>query len=220
MTNQTQNLSEELYQYLLSVSVRENPVLSQLREEMINHPVGNMQISPEQGQFMGFLLKLMGAKKVMDIGVFTGYSSTVMALAIPDDGIVVGCDISKPDTDIARKYWCKAGVDHKVDLYLAPALDTLDMLIDRGEGSSFDFIFIDADKSNYQNYYEKSLSLLRQGGVVAIDNVLWYGKVADETVQDKRTQKIRDFNAFVYEDSRVDLSLIPVGDGLSLARKK
>jgi predicted O-methyltransferase YrrM len=220
MTNQTQNLSQELYQYLLSVSVRENPVLLQLREEMISHPVGKMQISPEQGQFMGFLLKLMGAKKVIDIGVFTGYSSTVMALAIPDDGIVVGCDISKPDTDIARKYWYKARVDHKVDLYLAPALETLDMLIDKGEDSTFDFIFIDADKGNYQNYYERSLSLLRQGGVVAIDNVLWYGRVADQTVQDKRTCKIRDFNAFVYEDSRVDLSLIPVGDGLSLARKK
>ncbi len=220
MTNQTQNLTDELYQYLLSVSVRENPVLSQLREEMISHPVGKMQISPEQGQFMGFLLKLMGAKKVIDIGVFTGYSSTVMALAIPDDGIVVGCDISKPDTDVARKYWYKAGVDHKVNLYLAPALETLDMLIDRGEGSSFDFIFIDADKGNYQNYYERSLSLLRQGGVVAIDNILWYGKVADEMVQDKRTCKIRDFNAFVYQDNRVDLSLIPIGDGLSLARKK
>ncbi|MBE9222481.1 class I SAM-dependent methyltransferase [Cyanobacterium stanieri LEGE 03274] len=220
MSSQTINLNSELYDYLLSVSVRENPVLTQLREEMKNHPVGKMQISPEQGQFMALLLKLMGAKRVLEIGVFTGYSSTVMALSLPEDGKLIGCDTSKADTDIARKYWRRAGVEDKIELFLAPALDTLNSLMEQGQGETFDFCFIDADKSNYLNYYEKCLWLVRRGGLIAIDNVLWYGKVADGSINDNRTNKIREFNHFLKEDSRIDLSLIPMGDGLTLARKK
>lgn len=220
MSDQTINLSPELYNYLLSVSLREHPVLAQLREEMKSHPVGGMQISPEQGQFMALLLKLMGAQRVLEIGVFTGYSSTVMALSLPDNGLLVGCDISKHDTDIARKYWHQAGVENKIELFLAPALDTLDRLINDGQEETFDFCFIDADKNNYLNYYEKCLWLVRRGGLIAIDNVLWYGRVADATVDDKRTNNIRKFNQFLREDSRIDLSLVPIGDGLTLARKK
>ncbi|AFZ48629.1 O-methyltransferase family 3 [Cyanobacterium stanieri PCC 7202] len=220
MSDQTINLSPELYNYLLSVSLREHPVLVELREEMKSHPVGRMQISPEQGQFMALLLKLMGAQRVLEIGVFTGYSSTVMALSLPDDGVLVGCDISKNDTNIARKYWRKAGIEDKIELFLAPALDTLDRLIEEGQEETFDFCFIDADKSNYLDYYEKCLWLVRRGGLIAIDNVLWYGRVVDATVDDKRTNKIREFNKFLKGDSRIDLSLIPIGDGLTLARKR
>ncbi|WP_069789504.1 class I SAM-dependent methyltransferase [Cyanobacterium sp. IPPAS B-1200] len=220
MTDQTINLSPELYSYLLSVSLRENPVLGELRKEMKSHPVGRMQICPEQGQFMALLLKLMGARKVLEIGVFTGYSSTIMALALPDDGKLIGCDTCKADTDIAKKYWRKAGVEDKIELFLAPALDTLNDLIEQGEKETFDFCFIDADKSNYLNYYEKCLWLVRRGGLMAIDNVLWYGRVADQNIDDKRTNKIREFNQFLKEDDRIDLSLIPIGDGVTLARKK
>lgn len=220
MSDQTINLNPELYNYLLSISLREDPVLAQLREEMKTHPVGRMQISPEQGQFMALLLKLMGAQRVLEIGVFTGYSSTVMALSLPDNGLLVGCDISETDTDIARKYWRMAGVEDKIELFVAPALDTLDHLIEEGQEETFDFCFIDADKSNYLNYYQRCLILLRRGGLVAIDNVLWYGRVADETIDDNRTNKIREFNRFLRKDNRIDLSLIPIGDGLTLARKR
>lgn len=220
MSSQTLNLSDELYQYLLSVSLRENHVLTELRQEMINHPVGNMHISPEQGQFMALLLKVMGAEKVLEIGVFTGYSSTVMALALPDHGKIIACDINEKDTNSARHRWQQAGVENKIELYLAPALDTLEKLMAGGEKETFDFIFIDADKSNYLNYYEKSLILLRKGGLIAVDNVLWYGRVADININDKRTKKIREFNEFLAKDERIDLSLIPMGDGLTLARKK
>ncbi|MGY6529701.1 MAG: class I SAM-dependent methyltransferase [Cyanobacterium sp.] len=220
MSDQTINLNPPLYEYFLSVSLRENPVLGELREEMKSHPVGNMQICPEQGQFMALLLKLMGARKVLEVGVFTGYSSTIMALALPDDGKLIGCDTCKADTDIARKYWRKAGVEDKIELFLAPALDTLNDLVEQGERETFDFCFIDADKSNYLNYYEKCLCLVRRGGLIAIDNVLWYGRVADKSIDDKRTNKIREFNQFLKEDDRIDLSLIPIGDGLTLARKR
>jgi caffeoyl-CoA O-methyltransferase len=162
----------------------------------------------------------MGVKKILEIGVFMGYSSTAMALALPEEGKLIACDINEDFTAIAKSYWQKAQVDHKITLHLDPALETLDKLILHQEKETFDFIFIDADKSNYDNYYEKSLQLLRKGGLIAIDNVLWYGKVADVNINDNRTQKIRDFNTKLAQDSRIDLSLIPIGDGLTLAMKK
>ncbi|NCO76044.1 MAG: methyltransferase domain-containing protein [Cyanobacteria bacterium] len=220
MSNKTLNLSPELYEYLLSISLRESPVLHELRQEAVNHPLGKMQISADQAQFLALLIKLMGVKKILEIGVFMGYSSTAMALALPEEGKLIACDINEDFTAIAKSYWQKAQVDHKITLHLAPALETLDKLILHDEKETFDFIFIDADKSNYDNYYEKSLQLLRKGGLIAIDNVLWYGKVADVNINDHRTQKIRDFNTKLAQDSRIDLSLIPIGDGLTLAMKK
>jgi caffeoyl-CoA O-methyltransferase len=219
MSIQTLNLTPELYQYLLSVSLREADTLQKIRVQSRSHRLVNMQIAPEQAQFMAFLLKLMSAKKVLEIGVFLGYSSTAMALALPEDGQIIACDNSAEFTAIARGYWREAGVEHKIDLRLAPALETLDQLIAEGKDNSFDFVFIDADKSNYENYYEKALQLVRPGGLIAVDNVLWYGKVADETVNDNTTKHIRAFNQQLVNDDRIDLSLVPIGDGLTLARK-
>jgi predicted O-methyltransferase YrrM len=178
-----------------------------------------MQIAPEQGQFMALLVKLIRAKKCLEIGVFTGYSSLAVALALPEDGQLIACDISEEYTTIAQKYWQKAGINHKIKLHIAPALETLDQLILAGETNSFDFVFIDADKSNYKNYYEKSLQLVRSGGLIVIDNVLWSGKVADPEIQDNRTNKIRQFNQELHQDKRISLSLVPIADGLTLALK-
>ncbi|MCC0176023.1 class I SAM-dependent methyltransferase [Waterburya agarophytonicola K14] len=213
-------LDPKLYEYLLSVSLREAEILTKLRQETDRHPASIMQISPDQGQFMALLVKLLGAKKTLDIGVFTGYSSLVVALALPEDGVVVACDRDPDATNIARRYWQEAEVEHKIDFRLAPALDTLDSLIAEGESGSFDFAFIDADKRNYENYYERSLTLLRQGGIIAIDNVLWFGSVADPNDTDKRTIAIREFNQKVYQDERVDVSMLAIADGLTLAMKK
>jgi predicted O-methyltransferase YrrM len=213
-------LDSRVYNYLLSVSVREAEILTQLREETNQHPMKIMQISPDQGQFMGLLVQLLGAKKTLDIGVFTGYSSLVVALALPPDGRVIACDIDAESTAIARRYWSIAGVADKIDLRLAPALETLDSLIAAGEAGSFDLAFIDADKRNYPNYYERALELLRPGGVVAIDNVLWSGRVADPEDTDKRTIAIREFNQKVYCDQRVQISMLPLADGLTLAVKQ
>ncbi len=220
MANKTLGLESNLYEYLQQVSVREAEVLKQLREETKKQPMAIMQIAPEQGQFMALLVQLMGAKKTLDIGVFTGYSALVVALALPSDGQVIACDINEETTKIAQKFWEKAGVDHKIDLRLAPALETLDQLIAEGENNTFDFAFIDADKSNYDNYYEKVLWLLKPGGLIAIDNVLWGGKVADFDVKDNRTKKIRNFNEKLHQDPRIVLSLVPIADGLTLALKK
>jgi predicted O-methyltransferase YrrM len=165
------------------------------------------------------LVKLLGAKKTLDIGVFTGYSSLVVALALPADGKIIACDVSEEYTSIARRYWEKAAIADKVDLHIAPALETLDNLLAAGEAESFDFAFIDADKGNYENYYERSLQLIRPGGLIAVDNVLWSGKVADPEIQDNQTKKIRAFNQKLYQDSRITLSLVPIADGLTLARK-
>ena len=219
MSHQTLNLTPQLYQYLLSVSLRETEILQKIRHKSASHPLSKMQISPEQAQFMAFLLKLMRAKKVLEIGVFLGYSSTAMALALPEDGKLIACDSNGEFTSIASGYWYEAGLMGKISLRLAPALETLDKLITDNHSNSFDFVFIDADKSNYDNYYEKSLQLVRSGGVIAIDNVLWYGRVADSEVNDNRTQKIRAFNQKLADDDRIDLSLLPIGDGLTLARK-
>lgn len=219
MTKQTLGLDNNLRDYLLSVSVREPEILMQLRQETAQHPMAIMQIAPEQGQLMSLLVQLINAKKTLDIGVFTGYSSLVVALALPPDGKVVACDISEEYTQIARRYWEKAGVSHKIDLHIAPAVETLDKLI-QTELETFDFAFIDADKSGYDDYYERCLQLVRPGGLIAIDNVLWFGRVAQEEVQDNRTKKIRALNAKLHEDARVNISLAPVGDGLMLAQKK
>ncbi|MFB8789637.1 MAG: class I SAM-dependent methyltransferase [Potamolinea sp.] len=220
MTNKTLGLDERLYDYLLSVSLREPEILRQLREETANHPMGRMQIAPDQGQFMALLVQLIGAKKVLEIGVFTGYSSLVVALSLPSDGKIIACDISAEDTNIARRYWEKAGVADKIELRLAPALQTLDELIASVEINSFDFVFIDADKRNYPEYYERALQLVRIGGLIAIDNVLWSGKVADPQVEDNQTQAIRNFNEKLHQDERVTLSLVPIADGLTLALKR
>ena len=220
MGKESIGLDSRVYEYLLSVSLREAEVLTQLRQETARHPASIMQISPDQGQFMAFLVKLLGAKKTLDIGVFTGYSSLVVALALPEDGRVIACDRDPEVTKIARRYWQAAGVEHKIDLRLAPALETLDRLIAEGQAGSFDFAFIDADKRNYLNYYERLLSLLRPGGVIAIDNVLWFGSVADPQDTDKRTIAIREFNQKVHQDRRVEISMLSIADGLTLVMKR
>jgi predicted O-methyltransferase YrrM len=219
MGKQSLGLDHQLYEYLLSVSLREEEVLAKLRQETSRHAANIMQISPDQGQFMALLVKLLGAKKTLDIGVFTGYSSLVVALALPASGIVIACDRDPESTAIARRYWELAAVSHKIDLRLAPALETLDQLLAQGESGSFDFAFIDADKGNYSNYYERVLTLLRPGGMVAIDNVLWSGRVADPDDPDKRTFAIREFNQKLHQDNRVEISMLAIADGLTLALK-
>ena len=220
MSNRTLPLTDSLYDYLLEVSLREPPLLARLRAETEALPMAAMQISPEQGQFMAFLVELIGARRTLEIGTFTGYSALRVALALPADGRVVACDVSADYTEVGRRYWAEAGVDGKIDLRLAPALETLDSLLEAGEAESFDFAFIDADKENYDGYYEKSLQLVRRGGLIAIDNMLWSGSVVDPDKQDKDTQAIRRLNKKLRRDRRVDLSLVPIGDGLALARKR
>lgn len=212
-------LSETLYNYLLDVSLQEPEVLKQLRKETATLPMRIMQIAPEQGQFMALLVKLIGAKKTLEVGVFTGYSTLVVALALPEDGKIIACDIDEQYTKIAQKYWQQAGVDRKIELRIAPALETLEQLIAEGQENTFDFAFIDADKRNYPNYYERALKLIRTGGLIAIDNVLWSGRVADSKDTDKRTISIREFNQKLHQDPRVNISLLPIADGLTLAMK-
>ena len=220
MGKRTLQLDEKLYDYLLTVSSREAPILKQLRDETDKLAEAGMQISPDQGQFMALLLKLIDATRVIEIGTFTGYSALVMAMSLPDDGQIVCCDKSEEWTSMARRYWKEAGVDNKIDLRLGDALDTLDSLIEAGDESAFDFAFIDADKVNYPNYFERCLALLRRGGLIAVDNVLWGGSVINPEKQDDDTLAIRTFNNQLKDDSRVDISLVPIGDGLTLARKK
>ena len=219
MSNRTITIDDRLYEYLLGVSLREPNVLARLRAETMKLPRAGMQISPEQGQFMALLLKLMGARLVLEIGTFTGYSALAMALALPADARLVACDVSEEWTATARRYWKEAGVDARIELRLAPALQTLRDLLEAGSAGSFDLIFIDADKGNYLAYYEAGLDLLRPGGLIAVDNTLWDGRVADAAVNDDDTRAIRAFNAALHDDARVDLSLVPIGDGLTLARK-
>lgn len=220
MANRTLNLDSQLYNYFQSVSLREPDILAQLRQETARHPMGKMQIAPEQGQLMALLVRLMGAKKTLEVGVFTGYSSLAVALALPPEGKIVACDVDEAATAIAQRYWQQAGVSNKIDLHIAPAIETLDQLLAAGDAGTFDFAFIDADKRNYENYYERTLALVRPGGLIAVDNVLWSGRVADPQDPDKRTQAIRDFNHKLHQDSRVDLSLVPIADGLTLALKR
>lgn len=220
MSNKTFTLDERLYDYLLAVSLREPPILAELRRETRADPLARMQIAPEQGQFMALLAKLTGAKRYLEIGVYTGYSSLWMALALPEDGSIVACDVSEEWTSIARRYWERAGVGHKIELRLAPALVTLDELIAAGEAERFDLAFIDADKENYWAYFERCLQLVRPGGLIAIDNTLWSGKVADPGDHEPTTEAVRAFNRRLWGEGRVELSLVPIGDGLTLALKK
>ncbi len=213
-------ISDPLYDYLLSVSLREPEILQALRQETASHPMSQMQIAPEQGQLMALLVQLISAKKVLEVGVFTGYSSLVVALALPPDGKLTACDLSEDYTNIARRYWEAAGVADKIDLQIAPALETLDRLLAEGAAGSYDFAFIDADKSGYPDYYDRALQLLRPGGLMAIDNVLWSGRVADSQEQDSRTNLIRRFNAMLHQDQRISLSMLAVADGLTLALKR
>lgn len=219
MTKQTWGLDASLYDYYQAITFREPEILKELRQATSQLPMANMQIAPEQGQFMALLVQLTGARKILEIGVFTGYSSLAMALALPPQGRVLGCEISAEYAAIARQFWQKAGVSEKIDVLLGPAVTSLEQLLANGEQESFDLAFIDANKSDYDQYYELSLQLVRPGGLILIDNVLWYGKVADETVQDKATQSIRNLNAKLHQDLRISLSLVPIGDGLTLALK-
>lgn len=220
MSNRSIALTDPIYQYMNDVSLREAPVLRALREETAALTQRSMQIAPEQGQFMALLVRLLRARLCLEVGVFTGYSSLATALALPADGLIVACDVSEDWTAIARRYWQQAGVAHKLDLRLAPALQTLDALLREGRAGQFDMAFIDADKTAYPDYYERALQLLRPGGLVLVDNTLWSGRVADPTVTDPDTVALRAFNAALLRDERVDLSLLPLGDGLTLARKR
>ena len=213
-------MTPALQEYLLQVSLREPELLGRLREETASHRWSGMQIAPEQGQFMALLVKLMGARRCLEVGVYTGYSSLAVALALPADGRLLACDLNEEWTRVARRYWEEAGVAGRVELRLGPALETLDQLLREGEAGCFDFAFVDADKREYQAYYERVLQLLRSGGLVAIDNVLWGGSVVDAKDDSEDTRAIRQFNAALAEDQRVDLSLIPIADGLTLARKR
>jgi len=220
MTNRSISLTDSLYGYLLSVSLREPDVLRRLREETAADPQARMQIAPEQGQFMALLARLTGARRCLEVGVFTGYSSLAIALALPDDGRIVACDVSEEWTTVARRYWAAAGVAHKIDLRLAPALETLQHLLASGKAATFDFAFLDADKENYLRYYEFTLELVRPGGLIVADNTLWSGRVADPADNEPTTLALRGFNEHLHDDERVDLSLVPIGDGLTLARKR
>ncbi|HWZ32463.1 MAG TPA: class I SAM-dependent methyltransferase [Bryobacteraceae bacterium] len=213
-------IPENIYDYLASVSLREPAILGRLREETTSHPRATMQITPDQGQFMALLIQLIGARLTLEVGVFTGYSSLAVALALPADGRIVACDVNEEYTAVARRYWKEAGVEHKIDLHLRPALETLRELLAEGRQSSFDFAFIDADKSNYEHYYESALELLRPGGLVMIDNVLWSGRVADPQENDPDTLAIRALNKKLHADSRVTLSMLSIGDGVTLALKR
>lgn len=220
MSKKTLQITDDLYDYLLSVSLREPDILRELREETAAMPRANMQIAPEQGQFMALLIELLGARKTLEIGVFTGYSALWAALALPSDGRIVACDTSAEWTAVAQRYWQRAGVANKIDLRLAPAIETLDQLIEAGESGSFDFAFIDAEKVEYEDYYERTLELVRPGGLIAVDNVLRNGRVIDPSFTDEDTGAIRNFNSKHHHDDRVTLSLIPIADGLTLARKR
>jgi caffeoyl-CoA O-methyltransferase len=220
MSNKYLPLDDQIYAYLREVSLREHDALRRLRAETAAMSEANMQIAPEQGQLMALLVQLLGARRTLEVGVFTGYSSLAVALALPADGRVVACDVSEEWTRIARRYWREAGVADKIDLRLAPALDTLDALLEEGQAGTFDFAFIDADKGNYDAYYERALRLVRAGGLVCIDNVLWSGRVADPDVNDEDTAAIRALNRKLHGDERVALSLVPVADGLTLALKR
>ena len=214
------NLTEQVHEYLLSVTLREDETMLRCRAETAGHKWAGMQISPEQGQFMALLVKLLNARKIMELGVFTGYSSLCMARALPVDGKIIACDINEEYTSKAKEYWQAAGVAEKIELRLTPALDTLTDLLRVGASDSFDFIFVDAVKEEYSAYYPLNYRLLRRGGMMAIDNVLWGGNVANPDKQDAETVAIREFNAMVHKDERVDICMLPIGDGLTLIRKR
>lgn len=214
------SLNEQIYQYLLAASRPEPDVLRRLREETAKLSNAGMQISVEEGQFLALLVELTGARKTLEIGVFTGYSALCTALALPSDGCIIACDVSAEWTSVARRYWHEAEIADKIDLRLAPAAETLDQLVAEGHADTFDFAFIDADKKNYEVYYEHALTLVRANGLIAIDNVLWDGRVADDANQEPDTVAIRRLNTKLRDDERVTLSLVPISDGVTLARKR
>lgn len=219
MASKSSFLPDRIHQYVLEHSLREHPVLTDLRAETAILPCAGMQITPDQGQFMALLARAICARRCVEVGVFTGYSSLAIALALPNDGRIVCCDISEEWTAIARRYWQRAEVAHKIDLRLAPAIDTLDGMLAAGEAGQYDFAFVDADKQNYQSYYERCLRLLRPGGLIAFDNTLWSGAVADVLDQSPDTRSLRAFNDQLHYDERVSMALLPLADGLTLALK-
>ena len=219
MTLRTLQIDARLFAYVQAHSVREHPAQTALREATASHRYAGMQISADQGQFMALLVKMLGARRTIEIGTFTGYSALTVALALPDDGHVLACDVSDEYTRIGRPFWKQAGVEHKIELVLAPALQTLDARLAAGEGGSHDFAFIDADKASYDGYYERCLALLRVGGLIAFDNMLWGGSVA-RPAQTDDTAALQRLNDKLHRDERIDLALLTVGDGLTLARKR
>lgn len=220
MSNRTLNLTESVYSYLLEHSLREPPVFEECRLQTQELPMCNMQISPEQGQFLHLLVKLIGARRILEIGTFTGYSALWMASALPEKSCLIACDVNRDWTDMARRFWEDAGLLDRIELHLGPATTTMDEFVEAGQEGQFDLIFLDADKEGYREYYEKGLHLLRPGGLIVLDNMLWDGKVADEAYNDPDTVAIRALNAFLHDDHRIDLSLLPIGDGLALCRKR
>lgn len=220
MTARTLNLDDALYHYLLDVSLRETPLLRRLRDETQAMPMARWQVAPEQGQFLALLIKLTGARRVLEVGTFTGYSALCMAAALPDDGRLICCDIPGDYNATARRYWKEAGLSERIELRLAPALQTLAELEREGQGVCFDLMFIDADKANYPAYLEHALRLLRKGGLAVFDNTLWSGRVLESDPQSEDTRAIQALNRALKDDARVDLSLLPLGDGLTLCRKR
>jgi predicted O-methyltransferase YrrM len=220
MSSRTIQVTERLHAYLMQYGVREPELMQRLRRETASVPGAGMQISPEQGQFMTLLAELIGARRAIEVGTFTGYSALAVARALPKDGLLVACDVNAETTAIGMRYWQEAGVAERIDLRIAPAADTLQALIDDGQAGSFDMAFIDADKTGYATYYERCLTLLRPGGVILIDNVLWGGRVADQGAADEDTLAIRALNTAVQRDERVSMTIVPIGDGLTMARKR
>ena len=218
MSNRTLRLDDRTYEYLLTHSLREDPALAALRAETASHPRVHMQIAPEQGQFMQMLVRLSGARRAIEVGVFTGYSSLAVMLAMPRDARLLALDVSEEYTAVARRHWRAAGVADRIELVIAPARDTLDARLAKGEAGQYDFAFIDADKTGYLEYYERLLKLLRPGGLIVVDNTLWNGEVANPENRDADTEALRAFNEALHGDPRIDLALLPVGDGLTLAR--
>ncbi len=220
MSNKSFFLENDLYEYLCEHSLREPEILQRLRAETARDEMARMQIAPEQGQFLQLLVKLTGANRGIEVGVFTGYSSLCVAMAMPTDGYLLACDVSEKWTSVAQRYWREAGVDDRIELRLAPALESLDNELAAGQAATYDYVFLDADKTNYLAYYERCLALLRPGGILLADNVLWSGAVSDPSNQDDDTVALRDYNDHLLGDDRIELSLLPLADGLSLALKK
>ena len=220
MSRSTLTMSDDLLAYIRNVGLREDADLRRLREETAAHPRAQMQISPEQGQFMALLVELIGARKIVEVGTFTGYSAMWMSKAMGENGRIVCLDVSEEFTSIAKKHWAQAGISDRIDLRLAPAADSMRAMIAAGESGQYDFAFIDADKTGYDTYYESALTLLRPGGLIGIDNVLWSGAVADPSDQSADTKALRALNEKICKDARVTVSLVPIGDGLTLARKR